>query len=117
MKLGHKLVDIGTAFNPRIDERIQFGLKYYSYLLFELNDFQRKKHSPTSDAIMTLWIYYYTMAQEGTGLKWGKKQPNIISRLYIANLLNNFIATALVTEYHIETFTPNYSIKIFKNFC
>lgn len=91
MKLSHKLVDIGTAFNPRIDERIQFGLKYYSYLLFELNDFQRKKHSPTSDAIMTLWIYYYTMAQEETGLKCGKGQPTIISRLYIASLLNTFI--------------------------
>lgn len=53
-KLNHKLVDIGSAFNPRLDERVQFGLKYYVYLRFRLSNFQKNEQSPTVDAFLTL---------------------------------------------------------------
>ena len=89
-KLGHKL-DVGTTLNPRIDERIQFGLKYYAYLLLELTNFQRREHSPAIDALVTLWVYYYAMSKEKAGLKHGNGHPTMTSRIYIANFLADSI--------------------------
>ena len=86
-KLSHKLVDVGTTLNPRMDKRIQFGLKYYAYPLLELTNFQRREHSPAIDALVTLWVYYYAMSKEKAGLKHKKGHPTITSRIYIANLL------------------------------
>ena len=65
-KINHKLVDIGIALNPRMDCRIQFGLKYYAHLLLGLNNFQKREHSPTIDALATLWVYYYVKGRRGT---------------------------------------------------
>ena len=103
-KLSHKLVDIDTTLNPRMDDGIQFGLKYYAYLLLELTNFQKREHSPTIDALVTLWVYYYAMSKEEEGLRRGRGQPTLTSRLYIANLLTNFIKNK-------EKWPPHYYFK------
>ena len=103
-KINHKLVDIGIALNPRIDCRKQIGLKYYAHLLLGLNNFQKREHSPTIDALVTLWVYYYAMSKEEEELKRGKGHPTLTSRLYIANLLTNFIKNK-------EKWPPHYYFK------
>lgn len=77
------MVVIGFTLNPRIDNRIQFGFKYYPHLLLGLDNFHKREHSPTIYALVTLWVYYYAMIKEEKGLNQGRGHPT--SRLYIAN--------------------------------